>query len=182
MSELTEKAETKKIDYSLLTGDELYRIMGVNYDFGEISYNLYEIGHFSDYDYRVVTNNSQNIRNKDDFYFKVYNNSMLHDATKVARIYLGRCAYVPHPANDSKESWILSWREKRELNKYLNSKIEITLNGWHDEKVTVEMTVYQRIILAINCDEFGIKEIETFFRMNKEGLSVTMKKPDYTKL
>lgn len=83
-------------------------------------------------------------------YFKLYNSADPTKATKIARIKFREADYVIHKNNGGKKNWILNSRERRQLEKMLNSPSSDVLSG--------RQRVWDEMIYHFN-NEAGIKAL-----------------------
>lgn len=136
----------------------------------------------------VIKTNSMSIGTTDDKhhkgepYFKVWKGPNYESAEKMCRISFEKSEYIKeHSNNNTADTWILNSKERKELVKLLNSKMNFSNN--------LQITRWQYAIIQFNSekgtdpgDTMKLIQKNPKYIRSKDLLPFNLPMPDYTKL
>ncbi len=142
----------RKFDTDLYDDEdlELCEEYAVAIEAGEILTEFVTIYRERNFNMCIAVNPDRKRNLKGMEYFKLYNSADPTKATKIARIKFREADYVIHRNNGGKKNWILNSRERRQLEKMLNSPSSDAFSGGS--------RVWDEMIYHFN-NEAGIKAL-----------------------
>ena len=106
-------------------------------------------------------------------YYKVYNHYSYTVASKVARISMQSAEYIQRKNTDGKQFWQLNTKEKQTL-----------MNCLQIRPMLSSYTIWQKLIIALNNEKFGIPEEDTISisKSNIDAYKRVLESEGYTNL
>lgn len=113
-------------------------------------------------------------------YFKLYNNSSISKATKVARISMLTPKYLEHSDGSGKKNWILTKNQIKNLVSVLDSESEYDgITNWELLILTYNNDNYDINPASLQIGKITKDEYELLVKKHKNAMSIFSDRPKY---